>query len=205
MRAFRVYASVAALTVLSACGGDTTNPTDATPSGKLTLIFAPIAPQATGLSLTQAKVQVEAVAVIGDLTPDYRTMLTGETDIDMLAAPRSFVFDQAPQGLYSRVHFKLGDITFEGTYNGMQIHCQIDPETSIDLRDPVGQDVWPNHSAIFTVSFDGSAWFAGNVLAQAVPSGGQILIDSLNNVAVGQAIARNAAAAISLSTAPGPN
>src|SRR5262245_22317229 len=71
MRAFCVYASVAALTVLAACGGSTTNPTDATPSGKLTLVFAPSgAPQATGLSLTQAKIQVDTVAVIGDLTPD---------------------------------------------------------------------------------------------------------------------------------------
>src|SRR5262245_11969207 len=69
MRGLRLYASVVALTVITACGDNTTNPTDSAAGGKLTLVFAPVAPQATGLSLTQAQVKVEAVAVIGDLTP----------------------------------------------------------------------------------------------------------------------------------------
>jgi hypothetical protein len=208
MRVFRLCTSVVALTVLAACGDNTTNPSsDASGGGgKLTLVFQPSnPPQATGLSLTQAHVQVEAVAVIGDLTPDYRTMLTGETHVDMLGMPLTHVFDQAPQGLYSRVHFLQEEITFQGTYNGMPIQAQFEYETSIDLRDPVGQDVWPNHNAVFTVSFDGSNWFAGNVLSQAVVVGGQIVIDRVNNIPVGQAIAHNVAAAISLSTAQGPN
>lgn len=206
MRAVRLYASVITLTVLTACGDNTTNPgPDASGgTGTLTLVMqASNPPQATGLSLTQASVHVESIAVIGDTTPDYRTMLN-ETGVDMMGAPWSHVFDQAPQGLYSRVHFKVEEIAFQGTYNGMPIQAQFEYEAIVDLRDPVGQDVWPNHNAVFTVSFDGSAWF-GNVLSQAVPVGGQIVIDGLNNVAVGQAIAHNVATAISLSTAQGPN
>src|SRR5262245_36342717 len=78
MRVCRRYASVVTLTALTACGDNTTNPSpDATGGGgQLTLVFQPSnPPSATGLSLTQAHVTVEAVAVIGDTTPDYRTML----------------------------------------------------------------------------------------------------------------------------------
>jgi hypothetical protein len=174
-------------------------------NGSLTLVFAPVAPTANNLTLQQARVKVEAVAVFGDVAPDSRTMITGETSIDMLGQPVSYGFPMAPQGLYSRVRFRLDEITFQGNYGNYQVEAQIEPEATIDLRDPVGQEVGPGHSAIFTVTIDGTQWF-GNLLSQAVPSGDHITIDSLtNNVAVGQQIAHNAAAAISLSSTQGPN
>jgi hypothetical protein len=206
MRVFQLCTVVASLTVLTGCGDTGTTPMpDATPSGgKLTLVLSPVRPTAPNLTLSQAGVKIEGLAVIGDTTPDYRTMLSGEPNLDMLGPQVTHDFTEAPQGLYSRVRFKLEDITFQGTYNGMPIQGHIEQETIIDLRDPVGQDVWPNHSAVFTVTFDGTQWF-GNLLAQAVPSNGQIQIDYLNNAAIGQSIAHNIAAAISLSTAQGPN
>ena len=151
-----------------------------------------------------SRFHLEGVSVIGDLAPDPRTML-GETSVDMLGAAQPHVFDMAPQALYSRVHFLLEEISFQGMYNGTPIHALFEHETSIDLRDPVGQEVFPGHDAVFTLSFEGTAWF-GNLLAQAVPANGQITIDALtNNTTIATQIAQNVAAAISLRTAPGPN
>ena len=211
----RSWGLVMALTLVAGCGdggtggtggsGGGTGGTGGATGGTLTLVFAPTTPTANNLTLSQAGVKVEGVAVYGDVTPDYRTMLTGEPTIDMFGAPFTHTFDQAPQGLYSRVHFRLEGITFQGTYGSYPIQAQIEYETNIDLRDPVGQEVGAGHSAVFTVTLDGTQWF-GDLLAQAVPSGGQIVIDSFqNNVTVAQAIAHNVAAAVSLSTAPGPN
>src|SRR5262245_4061797 len=99
MRGVGIYAAVLALATVAGCGDDPTPP-PGPDAGTISLVFAPTAPQAAGLALEQARLKIEAVSVIGDLTPDSRTML-GETEIDMLGPPQSYVFDQAPQGLYS--------------------------------------------------------------------------------------------------------
>ena len=204
MRAVRLYATVVALIGVTACADNGTKPPPPPGVGQLTLVFTPTAPQATGLTLTSATVHLEGVSVIGDLAPDPRTML-GETGVDMLGAAQPHVFDMAPQGLYSRVHFRLEESSFQGSYNGTPIQALIEYEMSIDLRDPVGQEVFPGHDAVFTLSFEGTAWF-GNLLSQTVPASGKLTIDSLtNNTTIAMQIAQNVAAAISLRTAPGPS
>ena len=206
------WVAVFALTLVAGCGDTGTGNTGGSggsggtggSNGSLSLVFAPVAPQAPNLTLTQARVHLEGISVYGDVTPDYRTML-GETGVDMLGQPQSYAFPQAPQGLYSRVHFRQEEITFQGTYGSYQLQGQIEYEIAIDLRDPVGQEVGPGHSAIFTVTLDGTQWF-GNLLSQATPSGNQIVIDSFqNNVLIAQQIAHNVAVAISLSSTQGPN
>src|SRR5262249_23158520 len=102
--------------------------------------------------------------------------MLGETEIDMLGPPQPHVFAQAPQGLYSRVRFELNEVRFRGEYGSNQVQAQIDKYVAtIDLRDPIGRKVGPGQSAIFTVTFDGTAWL-DDLLAHAESSDNQILI-----------------------------
>ena len=193
--------------VLAGCRGVESQPSvdGGNTNGVLVLEFEPIVPTAPNLALTQAKVRYEGCAVFGDVTPDARTMLSSY-EVDMFGGLVSHTFDQAPQGLYSRVHAKIDDIAFQGTYRGMQIQAQIDYDgLYLDVRDPVGEDVAPGKTAIFDVGIDGPTWFEGINFDTAIVSGGNIVIDQFNNTSLGMAIASNVVRSMALKQPVAPH
>ena len=186
------------------CGDDTIVHPPPTDAGTLTLVYEPTPPQVSGLSLDQMRFKMEGIAVIGDVAPDARTMVGYEVEIDMLGAPESYGFPLAPPGLYSRVRCNVDEIRFQGTYNGLPLQAQIEADGMVvDLRDAAGRELGAD-SVTFEVTMDGSQWFANGVLDSAVVSGGQIVIDQNNNLAVGHTLAQQAVSSFALKPAQPP-
>lgn len=195
----RALAALLLVAGAAQCGEGAPGPTQPE-VGTLMLTFVPRAPSVANLELAEASVRVERIWIFGDVAPDSHMMIS-DADVDVLAAPRSLVFDQAPQGLYSRVRFEVERIRFQGRYAGRPIQADIETEEereTVDLRDLSGHEVGPGSSADLVVAADGSGWFDGVDLSTAQLSGDQIVIDAIHNLALGQAIAARAIGAFSI-------
>ena len=121
---------------------------------------------------------IENLTVIGDVAPDGRSMLS-DFDLDLLGATRSFTFDMLPQGVYSRITFRIDAIHAQGSWRGVPLTIQIEPEdgtpSNVDLRSSSGVELTAGHDATLTVRVDAGSWFAGDVLDSAAQSSSQIV------------------------------
>ena len=174
--------------------------------GVLTLNLAPSAPSGSELSLQAAKLEIEGLTVIGDITSARAN--PSELALDLLAATRSFTFDMLPQGVYSRVDFHVDSLHAQGTWRGVPLQIEIDgadgAAATVDLRSSSGAELGAGHDVTFTVSVDGSSWFAGDLLDSATQSSSQIVVDANNNTALGAQIFSRVLASFTLQDSPIP-
>jgi hypothetical protein len=193
--AMRAILPIVALTALSGCLQPSDPSTPPAP-GTLSLGFTPVAPALSGLTLTRAATVLEDIAVLGDVAPDDRSMIS-MVNVDLTAAGLSFSFTDLPQGLYSRVRFEVDSLDIEGTWKGVPLRVQIQPEgyadaetndLFIDLRSPVGQELGPGHDASFPVTIDASTWLVASELDSAVDFDDGIRINNHDNPALRDAI-----------------
>ena len=173
--------------------------------GVLTLDVAPQPVSVDSLALTSANVSIEGLTVIGDVTPGANSTLP-DFGLDVLGATRSFTFDMLPQGVYSRVSFRIDEIHAQGTWRGVPLSIQLESEdgspATVDLRSSSGVELAAGHDATLTVDVDAGSWFAGDVLDSATQTSSQITIDSSNNAALAGELLSRAVASFALGTAP---
>jgi hypothetical protein len=173
-------------------------------SGTLTLTLAASPPALTGLTVTGGGLELEHIAVIGDVAPDPRSML-GETKAEW-TKERELPFKELPQGLYSRVRFDAEKLSLDGTWQGtpLKIRCELH-DLRVDLRSPSGREISPGHDARFRVGIDATHWLDGVDLSSAQLVEGQIRIDEANNAALrAQISAAVSTAAFQLSDSADP-
>jgi len=199
-----VGALLVAAALLSGCGQ---SPGMQPPAGGvLTLNLAPSAPSVSGLSLSSAKIQIENLTVIGDVASGHASV--SELSLDLLGATQSFTFDMLPQGVYSRVDFRVDSLQAQGTWRGVPLQIQLEPgdgsAATVDLRSSSGMELAAGHDVTFTVSVDGGSWFAGNLLDSATQSSSQIVVDQYNNTSIGSQILMRALASFTLHDSPIP-
>ncbi len=199
--------SVGALLVAAAlAGGCGQSPGMQPPAGGvLTLNLTPAAISVADLSLQSAKVQIEGLTIIGDITSARAN--PSEVDLDLLGATRSFTFDMLPQGVYSRVDFHVDTIAAQGTWRGVPLQVQLetaDGTPATDLRSSSGMELGAGHDVTFTVSADGGSWFAGNILDSATQTSSQIVVDQANNTSIGSQLLSRALASFTLHDSPIP-
>lgn len=191
-------ALVGALAVLAGCGGAPMQPPQV---GTLTVSLTPTVPASGDLVVQGGQLELEGLSVFGDVAPDPRTMLP-QVHLDLPGMGKSFTFDNAPQGIYSRVRLDVDNAEVEGTWRGTPLHASIEPpdqSQAVDLR-AAGQEVGPGMSADFPIVFDVGSWFAGNLLDSAQVVSGEIVIDETHNTALGTQIASNMVASFGFST-----
>lgn len=199
-----VGALLVAAALLSGCGQ---SPGMQPPAGGvLTLNLTPSAISVSGLSLQSAKVQIEGLTVIGDITAARAN--PSELSLDLLGAMRSFTFDTLPQGVYSRVDFRVDSLAAQGTWRGVPLQVQLEtPDgapATVDLRSSSGMELGAGHDVVFTVTVDGGSWFAGNLLDSATQTSSQIVVDQYNNTSIGSQILTSALASFTLHDSPIP-
>lgn len=191
LAAFGVLALVAA----SGCTPATMPPPA---SGTFTFDLLPTVPAPGDLVITSGHLKLEQVMVLGDVTPDDRSMLD-EIDLDLLQPGRSFTFSMLPQGLYSSVRFSIDHLELQGSWKGVPLQISVEPDDAVvNLRSPIGQEVGPGSSAHFSVTFDVGAWFAGNLLDSAQVASGQIAINGQTNAALAKQLMTQVLASFAL-------
>jgi len=190
----RVLVTLAAL-ALAGCGP----PDHHDNPGVLTVSFTPAPPSLPELTLTSATLLVGRIQPVGNRPPPPPPMLLPPPlSIDATATtPAMRVFDMLPPGVYSRVQFALDsdrpdipDVALAGTWRGTPFTAPLGMfgGTPIEVRATTGAELEPGHDATLAVRIDVGSWFAGNLLDQAMPSGGQILCDMSNNPQVAGAL-----------------
>lgn len=203
-RTGRVGALLVAAALVPACGQSPV--TQPPPNGVLTLDLAPAPPSVAALSLQSATVLIDDLTVIGDITSARAD--PPEVGLDLFGATRSLSFALLPQGVYSRVDFHVDRLQAQGTWRGVPLQIQLEtPEgapSTVDLRSSSGDELGPGRNVTFTVSIDGSSWFAGNLLDSAAQSSSQIVVDASNNTDLGSQLLSRALASFTLHDAPIP-
>lgn len=197
----------ALLVAVALTGGCGQSPGMQPPSGGvLTLNLTPSPISVSGLSLQSAKVHLEGLTVIGDITSARAN--PSELTLDLLGAMQSFTFDMLPQGVYSRVDFRVDSLQAQGTWRGVPLQVQVETpdgsSSTVDLRSSSGMELGAGHDVTFTVSVDGGSWFAGNLLDSAAQSSSQIVVDANNNTSIGSQILTRALASFTLHDSPIP-
>lgn len=199
-----VGALLVAAALLSGCGQSAGMQPPA--GGVLTLDLTPSPISVSGLSLQSAKVQIEGLTVIGDITSARAN--PSELSLDLLGAMSSVTFDMLPQGVYSRVDFRVDSLEAQGTWRGVQLQVQVEtPDgapATVDLRSSSGMELGAGHDVTFTVTVDGGSWFAGNILDSATQTSSQIVVDQYNNTSIGSQILMSALASFTLHDSPIP-
>lgn len=194
-------AAFAGAAALAGCGPKPGGPPPP-PNGTLTVDFAPSHGAVTNLTLSSASVHLEGITVIGDVTPDGRSMIS-DLSIDALGSGVAQTLSAIPQGVYSRVRFKLEHAAAQGTWRGMPFSYSVENDDGsrvapVDLSSRSGVDVAPGHDGTFTVTLDVASWFANAILDGATAAGGQITIGGSNNSAVAQQITARVAGSFAL-------
>lgn len=188
---------------LAGCGG---NPGGNPPpdAGTLTLTVTPTSPATAPLTLQQARLELDNVSLVGDVAP---VSMLSDVSIDLLSSGMTLPFTMLPQGLYSRVRFTVDTVSMQGTWRGVPLTIHLESgdgsqSTVIDLRSSTGVEVAPGHDATIAVGIDAASWLAGGLLDSATQSSGQIVLDSSNNVALGQQLLSRLAPSFSWQGAP---
>jgi hypothetical protein len=199
-RSWGRVAALAAALALTGCGNGPVTPPD---EGVLTLRFVPTSPAVSPLALSSSRLTIENLTLLGDVAPDGRSMLS-ELTIDLLSSGVSFMFTMLPQGLYSRVRFSVDKVVLEGSWRGVPLHVQLEVDNApiVDLRSAAGVEVGPAQDVLLAIRIDGASWFAGNLLDTAVVASGEIVIDSGNNLTIGEQLLARVAASFSLDDHP---
>lgn len=156
------------------------------PSGTLTIVFAPVPASVTGLTLSSAMLVVDRIEPIGNVEPAGPPPMMHVPIDAMSTAQVTVEFAHLPQGIYSRLEFSVDSLAVAGTWRGTPFTASVDMfgGAEIDLPSNVGVPIGPDEGATMTVGVDASAWFAGDVLDNAMVSAGQIVCDAQNNPAV---------------------
>jgi hypothetical protein len=198
-------AAFASVATLAGCSGTVGH--SAPVNGALTVDFMPRSATLANLTLLAASVHLESVAVLGDVTPDARSMIA-DVSVDALGPGESTKLATIPQGVYSRVRFNVEHLAVQGTWRNLSLSVQLDNDDSsalpVDLSSPDGVDVTPGHDGTVTVTIDVAGWFGNALLDGATAAGGQIVVDRANNVAVAQKLRTNVATSFALQDAPVP-
>jgi hypothetical protein len=192
------------LTVLALCGCRAAPGSAAPPAGVLTLSLTPSLTTSTELQLS-GHLEIENLTVLGDVAPDARSMLL-EFALDVMAA-RKFSFAMLPQGVYSGVHFLVGEVQLQGSWRGVPLRVQLDSDQGlavVDLRASAGVELSPGHDAELPITVAVDSWFAGNLLDSASQSASQIVIDATNNAAIASQLLTRIAASFALHDQPIP-
>jgi hypothetical protein len=202
-RGRRSCRALVALVAVAGCHGQVGAPPP--PDGVLTLSIAASASPAEPLQLTSASLGIERLTVLGDVAPDARAMVA-EAHIDLLSTGKTLTFMMLPQGLYSRVQFRFEELSLQGSWRGtpLSVHLDSDNGELVDLRSAAGVEVTPGHDGSFAVTVDDNSWFAGDLLDSATQAQGQILVDALDNTAVGSQLFARVPASFSLQNPPVP-
>ncbi|HWE31286.1 MAG TPA: hypothetical protein VHB97_24945 [Polyangia bacterium] len=171
------------------------------PSGTLTIVFAPMPANVASLTLSSAMLVVDRIEPIGNVPPPPGPPPILHVPIDATSTAEATVdFPHLPQGIYSRLEFSVDNVAVAGSWRGTPFTVSIDMfgGAEIDLRSNVGVPIGPDEGATMTVGVDVSGWFAGDVLDNAMVSGGQITCDAQNNPAVTAQLSSQVAASFSL-------
>jgi hypothetical protein len=190
---------------LAGCGGIVGGPPPPH-DGTLTLSFTPSAASVSQLTLASAGVHLEGISVIGDVAPDGRSMIS-DLQIDALSTTGTSVkLPTIPQGVYSRVRFKVEHTSVQGTWRGMPLSMSLESDdgTPVDLSSSAAVDVAPGHNGTFSVTLDVASWFAGQLLDGATAVSGQITVDNANNATIGSQLKSRVAASFALTPSPLP-
>ncbi len=189
-----------------ACGCGQSPGSQPPADGVLTVDIQPAPVSVSGLVLSSAHMQLENVTVIGDSSNGR----LGEVSLDLLAAARMFTLDMLPQGVYSRVTFRVDSWEAQGTWRGVPLQIQLESgdgstTANVDLRSSSGVELSAGHDVTLTVTVDAGSWFAGDLLDSATQSSSGIVIDGVtNNPSVGATLASRVAASFALQDSPIP-
>lgn len=157
-------------------------PVTMTPApGALKVTLVPRAPKVSDLSFEAGAVRLTGLTVLGDVAPDGRAMVP-ELALDLRGPGKSVTLPRLPQGLYSRVRFKVQRLTVKGEYDGDDLSLELSRvDMAVDLRAISGEEIAPGVDGEFQIVLDASAWFAGVDLSEAKRYDGEIEIDDEHN------------------------
>jgi hypothetical protein len=183
--------------LLAGCGPPASRPPQ---NDTLTLTFSSTPLSAANLTVQSATLALSGIVVFGD-TSSAMGRDQDRPVLDIVAAGAADVHvEELPPGVYSRVSFNADNMMLRGSWRGTPLQIDVGEFGGgmVALRSRAGQDVGGSNGAHFDIVADPNAWFAGNILDQAMIVDGQIRCDLRANGDVAGALINRIAGSFSI-------